>query len=352
MRTPRLFAPTTDQPRSVVKYRAANISISIPAIAVESGKPMQSIFASPTQPLLLERRFAGMNLEANQEAFQRCMMDRVTPTRDYYESYLDQKRFNSASRFHPYQLTIAEVLASWESGQKVQTIEGPVPETVRRLMSDHVNADLPAAQGVTAFFFGGYRGLVSEMHFDGDYCDVLIIQLMGRKRLEFNLNARFGDVKSIFNQSTIRRSRMDPHVALTEYTKELGPGDGLLFPGYLWHRAVYLNAGFSVTIRFGACRTSRFLGEYFHKDFNSRIVVEQLRRRSSTSFDLRRATRVLFDHAIRPAQKLTEMEQMFFETAETTESFAPIAPDHFRRVEGYAETAMAVLSKGLYTRLP
>lgn len=116
-----------------------------------------------------------------------------------------------------------------------------------------------AASGepLVTFMFVANQGNYAHLHFDGDFRNVLLYQVFGRKRVVMvPLSAQDRIAPSMnFSKLLLQNLGTEEKLHLFRYLGAydtiLRPGETILFPPSIWHYVEYLDTGMSVNFRFG-----------------------------------------------------------------------------------------------------
>jgi lysine-specific demethylase 8 len=130
-----------------------------------------------------------------------------------------------------------------------------------------------------SFSFVGGRGHHAHLHYDGDFRNVLLVQVFGEKRAAMipadashRLHA-VGNFSGVFLDRMADRERAAFVAQARGWTAEIGPGDALFMPAGLWHYLDYPVTGMSINLRFGAsAANARLAGRFHAHDALQRIV--------------------------------------------------------------------------------
>jgi lysine-specific demethylase 8 len=114
-----------------------------------------------------------------------------------------------------------------------------------------------AAEEMVTFTFVANRGNYAHMHFDGDFREVLLYQVFGRKRVVMVPIAAHEKISPSMNfsklllQNMATEEKLDLLRYLGAYDCVISPGESVYFPASIWHYVEYIDTGMSVNFRFG-----------------------------------------------------------------------------------------------------
>lgn len=145
-------------------------------------------------------------------------------------------------------------------------VEYPTPkEVMETLVVPSYCQFQPAGEDVVSFLFVANQGNYAHLHFDGDYRNVFLYQVFGRKRI---VMIPMRSVEKIcpsmnFSKLLIQSMGESEKLKLFEYLGAydclLEPGEMIFFPASIWHYVEYIDTGMSVNFRFGRDAFSRQL---------------------------------------------------------------------------------------------
>ena len=110
---------------------------------------------------------------------------------------------------------------------------------------------------LVSFLFLANRGNYAHLHFDGDYRNVLLYQVFGRKRVVMVPLTATEKIAPAMNfsklliQNMSESEKLDLFRYLGAYDCLIAPGDMVYFPPSIWHYVEYVDNGMSVNFRFG-----------------------------------------------------------------------------------------------------
>ncbi|MGW5969538.1 cupin-like domain-containing protein [Streptomyces sp. NPDC055186] len=137
-------------------------------------------------------------------------------------------------------------------------VEYRTPEVLRAAMRDPDVCEVPqAVEPLVSFMFVANRGNYAHMHFDGDFRNVLLYQIFGRKRVVIVPLESQEKVAPAMNFSKLlvqnmgEDEKLDLFRYLGAYDCIIEPGEAILFTPSVWHYVEYLDTGMSVNFRFG-----------------------------------------------------------------------------------------------------
>jgi lysine-specific demethylase 8 len=114
-----------------------------------------------------------------------------------------------------------------------------------------------AVEDLVTFTFVANRGNYAHLHFDGDFREVLLYQIFGRKRVIMVPLAAQEKISPSMNFSKLLLQNMaaDEKLDLLRYLGAydciISPGEAVYFPASIWHYVEYVDTGMSVNFRFG-----------------------------------------------------------------------------------------------------
>jgi lysine-specific demethylase 8 len=147
--------------------------------------------------------------------------------------------------------------------------EFPTPEALLARMGGAARALCDADRPVSFAFVGG-RGHHAHLHYDGDFRNVLLVQVFGRKRAVMaspdasDRLLAIGNFSGVFLDRLAGARREAFEVLVDAWTADIGPGDALFMPAALWHYLEYPETGMSINLRFGATPWNARLAGRFH----------------------------------------------------------------------------------------
>jgi hypothetical protein len=124
---------------------------------------------------------------------------------------------------------------------------------------------VPWIEPLVSFLFVANQGNYAHMHFDGDYRNVLLYQVFGRKRVVIVPVTAIDKIAPSLHHSKHLIQNMTEHEKrhlfeyLGAYETILEPGETLYFPPSAWHYVEYLDTGMSVNFRFGRTKFGKKL---------------------------------------------------------------------------------------------
>jgi len=122
-----------------------------------------------------------------------------------------------------------------------------------------------AAEELVTFTFVANRGNYAHLHFDGDFREVLLYQVFGRKRVVMVPQAAQEKISPSMNFSRLLLQNMQAEEKLNllrylgAYDCIIHPGEAIYFPASIWHYVEYVDTGMSVNFRFGRGEFARKL---------------------------------------------------------------------------------------------
>lgn len=114
-----------------------------------------------------------------------------------------------------------------------------------------------SAEPVVTFMFVANQGNYAHLHFDGDFRNVLLYQVFGRKRVvmvPLSVQDRVApamNFSKLLVQNLGDEEKLHLFRYLGAYDTILLPGETILFPPSIWHYVEYVDTGMSVNFRFG-----------------------------------------------------------------------------------------------------
>lgn len=145
-------------------------------------------------------------------------------------------------------------------------VEYHTPAAVRELMKDPDVCAVPwASEDLVSFMFVANQGNYAHLHFDGDFRNVLLYQVFGRKRVVMVPVSARDKISPSMNFSKLLIQNMDEEEKLDllrylgAYDCVINPGEAVYFPPSIWHYVEYLDTGASINFRFGRGEFARKL---------------------------------------------------------------------------------------------
>lgn len=145
-------------------------------------------------------------------------------------------------------------------------VEYHTPTAIRDAM--RISSYCTAASTIeplVSFLFVANQGNYAHLHFDGDYRNVLLYQVFGRKRAVIVPVTAIDKIAPSLHHSKLLIQNMTEHEKrhlfqyLGAYETILEPGETLYFPPSIWHYVEYVDTGMSVNFRFGRSEFARKL---------------------------------------------------------------------------------------------
>lgn len=138
-------------------------------------------------------------------------------------------------------------------------VEYRTPDPVLEAMRIPDVCQLPGSAGepLVTFTFVANQGNYAHMHFDGDFRNVLLYQVFGRKRVVMVPLPAQEKISPSMNFSKLLIQNMDEEEKLDlfrylgAYDCVINPGEAVYFPPSVWHYVEYIDTGMSVNFRFG-----------------------------------------------------------------------------------------------------
>ncbi len=156
-----------------------------------------------------------------------------------------------------------------EPGTPWMCTEFPTPDHVLERMGPQPRALFDGARPVSFSFVGG-RGHHAHLHYDGDFRNVLLVQVFGHKHAILvppEASDRLlpvGNFSGVF-MDRLAGARREAFLDLVDaWTASIGPGDALFMPAALWHYLEYPDTGMSINLRFGASACNARLAGRLH----------------------------------------------------------------------------------------
>ena len=194
-------------------------------------------------PILLQPEFVSWSLA------QGGAIDRRPSRKSTFANYLDLLKAEPATPWmcteFPTPTTLLDTLAPW-------------PE----ILSDD--------DAVTSFTFVGGAGHRAHLHYDGDFRNVLLVQVFGHKEAILIPPTAspyllpVGNFAGVFLNRIVGKERTYFLSLTGAQTAVLSPGDALFIPATYWHFFEYPESGMSINLRFGASAANRQLAGRFH----------------------------------------------------------------------------------------
>jgi hypothetical protein len=135
---------------------------------------------------------------------------------------------------------------------------------------DHWPQSLAQGQTVASFTFIGGKGHHAHLHYDGDFRNVLLIQVFGTKQAVLIPPTHPALVNPIGNFSGAFLNRMTAEQRSAFMTLSgaqlatLRAGDALFMPAAIWHFLDYQDNGMSINLRFAPSKTNARLAGLMH----------------------------------------------------------------------------------------
>ncbi|GAA2357140.1 hypothetical protein Cme02nite_50670 [Catellatospora methionotrophica] len=113
------------------------------------------------------------------------------------------------------------------------------------------------AEDLVTFTFVANQGNYAHLHFDGDFRNVLLYQVFGRKRVVMVPLDAQEKISPAMNFSKLLIQNMGEEEKLHllrylgAYDCVLQPGEAIYFPPSIWHYVEYIDTGMSINFRFG-----------------------------------------------------------------------------------------------------
>lgn len=142
-------------------------------------------------------------------------------------------------------------------GTDLLCVEYRTPDVVLDLLRVPEICTSSSADPLVTFMFVANRGNYAHLHFDGDFRNVLLYQVFGRKRVVMVPLSAQDRIAPSMNFSKLLLQNLDDEEKLHlfhylgAYDTILRPGETVLFPPSIWHYVDYLDTGMSVNFRFG-----------------------------------------------------------------------------------------------------
>lgn len=143
-------------------------------------------------------------------------------------------------------------------GTDLLCVEYHTPDAVSGAMRVPDLTNVPwAAEDIVSFLFVANRGNYAHLHFDGDFRNVLLYQIFGRKRVVMVPLTEQDKISPAMNFSKLLIQNMKEEEKLHlfrylgAYDCVLNPGEAIYFPPSVWHYVEYIDTGMSVNFRFG-----------------------------------------------------------------------------------------------------
>ncbi|NLU63562.1 hypothetical protein HCA61_14990 [Rhodococcus sp. HNM0563] len=114
-----------------------------------------------------------------------------------------------------------------------------------------------SGEPLVSFMFVANKGNYAHLHFDGDFRNVLLYQVFGRKRVVMVPLSATEKISPAMNFSKVLIQNMAPEEKLDffrylgAYDAIINPGDMVYFPPSIWHYIEYVDNGMSLNFRFG-----------------------------------------------------------------------------------------------------
>ena len=119
---------------------------------------------------------------ASFEGFVKALGDENVLTQaDTYTSGFRQRTMGAETEDE--EMSLRAYLKLCEAGTKRMIAEHQIPERLRTMVGDPPYVTEENRKDLSGFLFCGPKGYVIEMHCDGDGRDVLLTQMLGRKRV-------------------------------------------------------------------------------------------------------------------------------------------------------------------------
>jgi lysine-specific demethylase 8 len=216
--------------------------------------------AAAREPVVIEGFLAGTGLaKARTPAAARERLgDVALELREEFVSW-SLRHGGAADRRPARASTVAAYLDALEADPATPWMctEFPTPAALLARMGDAPRA-LAGGDEPVSFSFVGGRGHHAHLHYDGDFRNVLLVQVFGRKRAVMASPEASDRLLPVGNFSGVFLDRLSGarRVAFEDlvdaWTADIGPGDALLMPAALWHYLEYPDTGMSINLRFGA----------------------------------------------------------------------------------------------------
>jgi hypothetical protein len=137
-------------------------------------------------------------------------------------------------------------------------VEYHTPSVIRNAMRipSYCSA-VPSCEPLVSFLFVANQGNYAHLHFDGDYRNVMLYQVFGRKRVVIVPVTAMDKITPSLHHSKLLIQNMSEdekrHLFqyLGAYEAVLDPGEAIYFPPSIWHYVEYVDTGMSVNFRFG-----------------------------------------------------------------------------------------------------
>ena len=129
---------------------------------------------------------------------------------------------------------------------------------------------LSSGDTLTSFTFVGGAGHRAHLHYDGDFKNVLLVQVFGHKEAILVPPTAspyllpVGNFAGVFLNRIVGKERHDFLSLTGAQTAVLEPGDALFMPATYWHFFEYPEPGMSINLRFGASAANTRLAGRFH----------------------------------------------------------------------------------------
>lgn len=143
-------------------------------------------------------------------------------------------------------------------GTELLCVEYRTPSEMLNILTVPEHCSAPwSDEPLVSFIFIANKGNYAHLHFDGDFRNVLLYQVYGRKRVVMVPVAARDKVLPSMNFSNLLIQNMTEsekgHLFrfLGAYETILEPGEAIYFPPSIWHYVEYLDNGMSINFRFG-----------------------------------------------------------------------------------------------------
>ncbi|MGH3622920.1 MAG: cupin-like domain-containing protein [Sciscionella sp.] len=145
-----------------------------------------------------------------------------------------------------------------DPGTDMLCVEYRTPQSVFDAMKVPEVCAVPwSVEPIVTFMFVANQGNYAHMHFDGDFRNVLLYQIFGRKRVVMVPLSAQEKISPSMNFSKVlvqnlpEEEKLHLFRYLGAYDTILHPGEAILFPPSIWHYVEYVDTGMSVNFRFG-----------------------------------------------------------------------------------------------------
>ncbi|WP_432825867.1 cupin-like domain-containing protein [Dactylosporangium sp. CA-092794] len=221
------------------------------------------------QPVIITDTQAGAEISAvtTQEAVVKAFGDVVIQVQRNYTSPLSRNAaearrqgLSQKVRNRIEEMRLEEYLAHVDADPQTDLlcVEYRTPERIHDALRVPDVCALPgAAEDLVSFTFVANRGNYAHLHFDGDFREVLLYQVFGRKRVVMVPLAAQEKISPSMNfskvllQNMAAEEKLDLLRYLGAYDCVISPGEAVYFPASIWHYVEYLDTGMSVNFRFG-----------------------------------------------------------------------------------------------------